>query len=124
MYIGKIAQLAGVTIKAIRHYESTGLLSNIKRQGSYRVYTLADVEFVKLIKQAQLLGLSLAQLQELKVAHHTLDWLAVTVLLEQKTLQVDAAITALQTQKSLIRYYHQDIKNCLESLDSAPEGRV
>ena len=104
MYIGKMAQLAGVSVKAIRHYESIGLLSEIKRKGNYRIYTAADVEFVKLIKQAQLLGLSLAQLQGLKVARHTLDWCEVMKLLEHKQQQVDINIDALHNQKALIDY--------------------
>jgi len=118
MYIGKMAKLAGVSVKAIRHYESIGLLSDIKRNGSYRVYTHEDVEFVKLIKQAQSLGLSLAQLHSLKVDRHTLDWLEVMALLASKRRQVDADIAALHNQKALIEYYRQDIKHCLENLDS------
>ena len=34
MYIGKAAQLAGTTIKAIRHYEAIGLLPPPQRQGA------------------------------------------------------------------------------------------
>ncbi|WP_404936316.1 MerR family transcriptional regulator [Pseudoalteromonas sp. SG44-8] len=38
-----------MSIKAIRHYENIGLLTNIERQGCYRIYDNADVEFVSLI---------------------------------------------------------------------------
>ncbi|MBE0379860.1 MerR family transcriptional regulator [Pseudoalteromonas prydzensis] len=65
MYIGEIATRCDVSLKTIRHYEAIGLLSDIKRQGSYRIYENADVEFVTLIKRAQLLGLSLTQLKQL-----------------------------------------------------------
>ncbi|MFK3865360.1 MerR family transcriptional regulator [Pseudoalteromonas rhizosphaerae] len=69
-----------MSIKAIRHYESIGLLTNIKRQGCYRIYDNADVEFVSLIKRAQLLELSLTQLKQLKVTRHDLDWPALMAL--------------------------------------------
>lgn len=118
MYIGEMAKRSGVSIKAIRHYERIGLLTNIKRQGSYRIYENADVEFVTLIKRAQLLGLSLTQLKDLKVTRHDLDWPVVMALLEDKKQQVLIAIAALREQEKLLEYYHQDIKNCLDRLDS------
>ncbi|KPH95595.1 transcriptional regulator [Pseudoalteromonas porphyrae] len=119
MFIGEMAKRSGVSVKAIRHYENIGLLTDITRQGSYRIYDNADVEFVTLIKRAQLLGLSLAQLKSLKVTSHDLDWPAVVELLEAKKQQVLDDIAALEQQKKLLDYYHQDIKICLDKLDSA-----
>lgn len=113
MYIGEMAKRSGVSIKAIRHYERIGLLTNIKRQGSYRTYENADVEFVTLIKRAQLLGLSLTQLKQLKIARHDLNWPAVMTLLEDKKQQVLVDISALEQQKELLDHYHRDIKICL-----------
>ncbi|MDN3379497.1 MULTISPECIES: MerR family transcriptional regulator [unclassified Pseudoalteromonas] len=120
MYISEMAKRSGASIKAVRHYEEIGLLTNIARQGRYRVYTKADVEFVTLIKRAQLLGLSLSQLKQLKVARHELDWPAVLALLEDKQQQVLNDIAALKKQKELLDFYHIDIKNCLNNLDSTP----
>jgi len=39
-------------------------------------------------------------------------------LLEDKKQQVLIAIAALREQEKLLEYYHQDIKNCLDRLDS------
>ncbi|TDF84593.1 MerR family transcriptional regulator [Pseudomonas sp. H9] len=63
MYIGKAAQLSGVTIKCIRHYEKIGLLPEPRRLGSYRIYDEQSVALVSLIKCAQKLGFSLKQMQ-------------------------------------------------------------
>lgn len=62
MYIGKLAALTGATPKAIRHYETLGLLPVPKRQGRYRVYTQLDVQLVSMIRRAQTVGFSLAEI--------------------------------------------------------------
>ena len=43
MYIGRLSELTGATPKAIRLYESLGLIPVPRRQGAYRVYTDKDV---------------------------------------------------------------------------------
>lgn len=65
MYIGKLAALTGATRKAIRHYESIGLIPSPQRKGNYRIYTEMDVHLVKMIRRAQSVGFNLAELNEL-----------------------------------------------------------
>jgi DNA-binding transcriptional MerR regulator len=67
-YIGKVAELTGASRKAIRHYESLGLLPPAARKGNYRVYSEHDVFLVHMIKHAQSFGFSLAELHELVAA--------------------------------------------------------
>lgn len=62
LYIGRVAELTGATRKAIRHYESLGLLPQVARTGNYRVYSERDVFLVHMIKHAQSFGFSLAEL--------------------------------------------------------------
>lgn len=64
MYIGKLAKLSGATPKAIRLYESIGLIPAPTRQGRYRVYSAKDVSLVHLIRRAQAVGFSLAELKD------------------------------------------------------------
>lgn len=64
-YIGAVAQLTGATRKAIRHYETLGLIPAPLRRGKYRVYTGRHVFAVHVIKHSQAYGFSLAELQEL-----------------------------------------------------------
>lgn len=65
MYIGKLSELTGATRKAIRLYESLGLIPVPCRKGKYRVYTDKDVVLINMIRRAQTLGFNLAELKEL-----------------------------------------------------------
>lgn len=65
MYIGKLAKFTGASPKAIRLYESIGLIPVPHRQGKYRVYSDKDVALVHMIKRAQAVGFNLAELKEL-----------------------------------------------------------
>ncbi|MEX0737757.1 MAG: MerR family transcriptional regulator [Pseudohongiella sp.] len=65
MYIGKLAELTGATRKAIRLYESLGLIPIPGRNGKYRVYSDSDVVLITMIRRAQTVGFSLAELKEL-----------------------------------------------------------
>jgi len=67
MYIGKLAKLTGASPKAIRLYESIGLIPVPGRQGKYRVYSYKDVALVHMIRRAQAVGFNLAELKELVV---------------------------------------------------------
>lgn len=63
MFIGKVARLAGTTVKSIRHYEAIGLLPEPQREGKYRTYGHDTVERLSLIKNAQQLGFKLKEIQ-------------------------------------------------------------
>ncbi len=63
--IGQLATLAGVSRRAIRHYEQQGLLPAPARTASgYRRYTMAAVVQVTRIRRLRELGLSVAQIRE------------------------------------------------------------
>ncbi len=68
LYIGKVAEITGASRKAIRHYESLGLLPPARRKGKYRVYSERDAFLVHIIRHAQTFGFSLAELRELVAA--------------------------------------------------------
>ena len=73
--IGELASKVGVTERTIRYYEERGLLESVKRlDGGQRVYTDDDVRRLKFIQKLKVLGLSLAEMQELETLygrHHT-----------------------------------------------------
>ncbi|MGH2392543.1 MAG: MerR family transcriptional regulator [Candidatus Limnocylindria bacterium] len=69
MTIGEIARRSGFTVKALRYYESRGLLPTSERRPSgYRIYVEADLHRLDFIKQAKALGLTLEAIRELVVA--------------------------------------------------------
>ena len=65
MFIGKLAKLSGATPKAIRLYEAMELIPAPARRGKYRIYSDKDVALVHMIRRAQAVGFSLAELKEL-----------------------------------------------------------
>ncbi len=62
--IGDLAARFDITTRAIRFYESEGLLSP-ERQGQKRLYSQADYTTLKLILRGKRLGWSLAESREL-----------------------------------------------------------
>ena len=64
--IGELARRAGVTPKAIRFYERTGVLPPAKRADNrYRLYDDDAVGMLSFVKQASGLGLTLAEIKEI-----------------------------------------------------------
>lgn len=66
LLIGEVAELLGVTTKAIRYYEEIGLLNAPERtEAGYRLYDAQDLLRLYRIKQLQELGLSLDRIRVL-----------------------------------------------------------
>ena len=65
--IAKAAREAGVGVETIRFYERRGLIDQpMKPQGSgFRVYSPEQIKRIKFIRQAQQIGFSLHEIQEL-----------------------------------------------------------
>lgn len=64
--IGEAARRSGVSAKMLRHYESLGLLGQVRRTDSgYRQYSAADVHTLRFIKRSRDLGFSMAEISEL-----------------------------------------------------------
>ena len=103
--VQEFAELAGITVRALHHYDSLGILKPSGRTGSgYRLYADADLGRLEQIVVLKFLGLPLKQIRELVKSESSLrDSLRrqQTVLLE-KRLQLDTAIQAIQAaEKSL-----------------------
>ncbi|RVU31999.1 MerR family transcriptional regulator [Rheinheimera riviphila] len=112
MFIGELSKLTGATPRAIRLYETLKLLQ-VRRHGQYRVYDKSHVEFVQLIKEAQSLGVSLAEMQHLKRGAQDLDWVALDQLLALKQAAVAQQIIQQQAELQRIKHYQQLIAACV-----------
>lgn len=66
MNIGEAAKLTGLSIKQIRDYEKSGLLTNtLRSEAGYRIYNESDINRLKFIANAVSVGFSLSQIGEL-----------------------------------------------------------
>lgn len=72
--IGEAARASGLNAKTIRYYEQIGLIPRARRSnraartGGNRLYDRADVERLRFIRNARLLGLGLDDIRELLMA--------------------------------------------------------
>ncbi|MFF7648247.1 MerR family transcriptional regulator [Streptomyces sp. NPDC007983] len=77
MRIGELARRAGVTTKAVRYYESLGLLTPVRLANGYRDYGEHDVRLVREIRALSGLGLPVERtrpfLDCLAVGHQHVD---------------------------------------------------
>ena len=103
--IHEFAELAGVTVKALRHYDRLGLLEPTRTVGGYRMYAARDLERLEQIVALKFIGVPLKQIrivldrrstdlsETLRLQHQ--------VLVEKRCL-LDRAIRAIEvTQKAL-----------------------
>lgn len=92
MYIGKLAELTGVTRKAIRHYESLGLIPEPQRNGRYRIYSDADANLICMIKRAQSLGFSLKEITGV-----------VSIRAKTRQLPIELVVDLIDTKRKELR---------------------
>lgn len=113
--IAKAARHAGVGVETIRFYERRGLIEQpSKPNGSgYRVYSPEQIERIKFIRQAQQIGFSLQEIQELLSlrADPSADCSAVRV----------QAVAKLEDVRRKIEQLHR-IGEALEALIAACPG--
>lgn len=66
MTVGEAARAADVSMKAIRYWESRGLIPRADRTAAgYRMFTDADFATLRFIRQAKMLGLTLNEIKDI-----------------------------------------------------------
>lgn len=73
MQIGELATLTGVSTRALRHYEDTGVLVPDRTSSGYRTYSHADILRVEHIKAMISAGLSTAAIRRYLDCAHSGD---------------------------------------------------
>ena len=132
--IKEAAQLSGISVKTLHHYDKIGLLIPQKSENGYRVYSESDLEQLQIILFYKYLGFSLKkiaellsqeeqellphlnkQLQFLQQERERLDTLISTL---QKTIQAQKGERRMTTQEKFVgftydehaNYYHQAVE--------------
>lgn len=97
--VGQVARAAGITPKAVRLYETKGLLPPAERSDAgYRLYTDDDIATLRFIRHARILGLRLDEIGEIldirrggtAPCHHVLR------LIDQHISDIDRTIAELR----------------------------
>lgn len=111
--ISKAAEQAGVGVETIRFYERKGLVEQPRRppSGGFRHYPADTVARIRFIRQAQHLGFSLREIEELLALQADLatNCAEVRQQVQTKLSEVNHKITQLQQIQSVLE---QLIKAC------------
>ncbi len=118
--IGELAGELQLNPKTIRYYEEVGLLPEPRRSESgYRLYSRYEMERLRLVKRAKLLGLSLAEIKE--IVEYAIDGRCGVMedrllsLVGAKLGEIDQKIEDLVAFRGNLRQYHSDISSRLKS---------
>jgi DNA-binding transcriptional MerR regulator len=101
----EFASLAGVTVKALHHYDRLGLLKPQRTASGYRIYTERDLERLEQIIALKFLGLPLKQVRILldRDALQLPEALRMQrAVLEEKRRLLDRAIGAIESAEKVI----------------------
>ena len=112
MLIGRVSELTGATRKAIRHYESIGLIKPPERKGNYRTYSDHDVMVIGMICRAKALGFSLSEIQDVvskKSQEKKLPVDLVFELIDQKILQIKQEVTELSLKEKNLKSFKAEL---------------
>ena len=115
MRIGEFAEAVGVSVDAVRFYERRGVLHPAPRTtGGYRTFDQRDLDRVRLARQLQQLGLTVAEVVDALAAH---DVGGATCASERWRLeQVEARIEAQLAGGAACRNRTDDLFITSESL--------
>ena len=64
-HVREFAKLAGVTVRALHHYDRLGLLKPTRSEAGYRLYYLRDLERFEQIVALKFLGIPLKQIRKM-----------------------------------------------------------
>ncbi len=121
--IGDVSERVGTSTRTIRYYEEIGLIGHPKRKGNRRFYAEEDVRRLKFIKRLKLLGLSLAEMAELRKIYsiHRSNGkvlLRLLELLDSHSERIDRNIHDLSKLKQEISSYKDRIARKLDSQEN------
>ena len=126
--IGEFAELTGVTVRALHHYDRIGLLKPQRGNSGNRLYRLQDLERLEQIAALKFLGIPLREIK-LLLKHGPLtltDSLHMQreALTEKRSL-IDRAIVAIEAAEKIIQSGHTTdasiLRKIIEVIDMQPQ---
>lgn len=110
MTVGEAAKNAGVSAKAVRLWESKGLLPAAERtESGYRLFTEDDVAILHFIRRAKALGLTLPEIKTILDLQRqgTVPCERVTGLLDEHIRDIDRAVAELKALRRTLTTVRQ-----------------
>jgi DNA-binding transcriptional MerR regulator len=104
--VQEFAGLAGVTVRALHHYDRLGLLKPERTEAGYRLYSLRDFERLEQIVALKFLGIPLKQIRTLFTRETPALPEALRMqrrVLEEKRRLLDSAINAIREAEQATR---------------------
>ena len=120
---GKLAKSSGVHPETIRYYEQNGLIPVPARsESNYRLFDQDSVERVHFIKRAQSVGFSLDEIRLLLSLKYAVDATCEPVrqLAQEKLVELDHKIHALQMMKTLLDGLVNDCPGGTDPIEECP----
>ncbi|MET9953643.1 heavy metal-responsive transcriptional regulator [Streptomyces sp. NPDC006339] len=125
MRIGDLATASGLTAKTIRFYEQAGLLPKPTRtSGGYRDYTGDAITRLAFIRDAQVAGLTLAEIRSVLVLRDTgqAPCARVTELIDQHLDEINRRLAELRATRTALRALAQ--RAAATDPDTCDEGDI
>lgn len=102
--IGDVAELTGLSLRSIRHYEELGIVMPAHRtSGGFREYDAEAVERLRLIMQLRVAGLGLDQVRPIVDACRTVEAGGKAEGLAEATVELDSAVAELERRLEVAR---------------------
>jgi DNA-binding transcriptional MerR regulator len=126
--IGEFAKLAGVTVRALHHYDRIGLLKPQRGSSGFRLYRLEDMERLEQIAALKFLGIPLQEIK-LLLKHGPLS-LAGSLHMQREALAekrklIDRAVVAIEAAEKAIRSGQTTdasiLRKIIEVIDMQPQ---
>jgi DNA-binding transcriptional MerR regulator len=126
--IGEFAKLAGVTVRALHHYDRIGLLKPQRGASGFRLYRMEDLERLEQIAALKFLGIPLQEIK-LLLKHGPLT-LADSLHLQREALAekrrlIDRAVVAIEAAEKVIKSGQTTdssiLRKIIEVIDMQPQ---
>jgi DNA-binding transcriptional MerR regulator len=124
----EFARLAGVTVRALHHYDRIGLLKPQRRSSGHRLYCLGDLERLEQITALKFLGIPLKEIKALLGCNPLtlLESLRLQLrALTEKRELIDQAINAIKEAEKLVQSNQPTdasvLRKIIEVIEMRPE---
>lgn len=104
MKISEAAKSSGLSNKAIRYYESLGLINSTRLKNGYRDYSAADLTAMRFIHRARELGFSIESCRHLLALYQDPNRASANVkqVAKERLREIDYQMERLQEMKNIL----------------------